>query len=68
MNKNLVKPLVFAALVGVSAGSLAIEVGCEEACGPPPGQSVPEIDGAMLPVALGLMSAFVLWRRDRKRH
>ena len=34
---------------------------------PPNGGTVPEIDGAVLPLGLGLSAALVFWMRDRRK-
>ena len=73
---NFVRALALSAVTVASGAALADAGGIpnEHACNPgnasfcSSSAQVPEMDVAGLPVALGLITSLILWRRDRRKN
>jgi hypothetical protein len=74
---NFVRALVLSAVTVASGAALADAGGIPNAHACSPGNAshcgnggaqVPEMDVAGLPVALGLITSLIMWRRDRRKN
>jgi hypothetical protein len=64
---TIFRALILISAVSASGAALADCSAAEKQWGCTPTSQVPEMDAAGLPVAMGLLVSFVMWRRDRQK-